>query len=98
MLWLILGLLIGAVVYWLVTQHKFKFAWYEWVLAVLGVILILFAIQNYSASQFELEPRAANIMLWMFGLPGLILLVIAGGLAWWQSRKAAPASAPAAEA
>ena len=96
MWWLIIGLVLGVVIYWLATRHKFT--WYEWVLAVLGVILILFAFQNYFASQLEYEPRAGNIMLWMFGLPGLILLVIAGGLAWWQSRKVAPASATAAEA
>lgn len=97
MWWLITGLALGAVIYWLATKHKFT--WYEWVLAALGVILILFALQNYSASQLEYEPRAGSIMLWMFGLPGLILLIIAGGLAWWQSRKAAPSppSAPAAK-
>ncbi len=89
MLWLILGLLLGAGFFWLATSGKVKFRWYEWILVVLGVILILFAIQNYSASQFELEPRAAGIMLWLFGLPGLVLAALAGVLAWMRGRKQA---------
>lgn len=87
MLWLILGLLLGAGFFWLATSGKVKLRWYEWILVVLGVILILFAIQNYNASQFEMEPRAAGIMLWLFGLPGLILAAIAGVLAFMRSRK-----------
>ncbi len=95
MLWLILGLLLGAGIYWLATQATFKLTWYEWVLAVLAVILILFTIQNYSASMTELEPRAAGTMLWLFGLPGVILGVIAGVLVWWRSRKGVAVSAEA---
>ena len=89
MTWLILGLLFGAGFFWLATRPNFKLRWYEWILAALGVILILFAIQNYQASMVELEPRAASILLWMFGLPGLILAVVAGVLAWMRNRKAA---------
>lgn len=89
MTWLILGLLFGAAFFWLATRPNFKLRWYEWILAMLGVILILFAIQNYQASIVELEPRAASILLWMFGLPGLILAVVAGVLAWMRNRKAA---------
>ncbi len=89
MTWLILGLLFGAGFFWLATRSSFKLRWYEWVLAVLAVILILFAIQNYSASQAEFEPRAGSIMLWMFGLPGLILGIVAGVLAWMRNRKSA---------
>jgi uncharacterized integral membrane protein len=88
-LWLILGLLLGAGIYWLASRTSFGLSWYEWVLAVLGVILIMFAIQNYGASQVELEPRAAGIMLWLFALPGLILGVVAGVLAWLRLHKVA---------
>jgi uncharacterized membrane protein len=87
MFWLILGLLMGAGIYWMATQKKFKVTWYEWVLAILGAMLLLFAIQNFSASQFELEPRAGSIMLWMFGLPGLVLMALAAVLCWMHSRK-----------
>jgi len=87
MMWLILGLLLGAGIYWLATQSKFKLTWYEWVLGVIGIILILFTIQNYFASVAELEPRAAGFMVLLFGLPGLILLVLAGILAWLKNRR-----------
>ncbi len=88
MLWLIIGLVLGAAVYWLVTTEKVKLTWYEWVLALLGVILLLIAIQNYSASQVELEPRAGGFLLLLIGLPGLILAAVAGVLAFLRAKKA----------
>ena len=88
MLWLILGLVLGAGVYWLVTTEKGKLTWYEWVLAVVGVILLLYGIENYSASQLELEPRAGGFLLLIIGLPGLILAALAGVLAFLRAKKA----------
>lgn len=86
MLWLILGLLIGAVAFWIATRGSFSLRWYEWLLAALGMVLILFAIQNYGASLAENESRAAGILLTMFGLPGLILGGVAGVLIWLRQR------------
>ena len=91
MFWLIAGLVLGAGIFWLATSGKVKLTWYEWVLGVLGIILVLFAIQNYSASQVELEPKAGNLLLLIFGLPGLILAAVAGVLAYMRSRKQEPA-------
>jgi uncharacterized integral membrane protein len=88
-LWIILGVLIGVGFYWLATRTSFNLTWYEWVMAVLSIILILFAIQNYGASQTELEPRAAGFLLLIFGLPGVILGVIPAVLAWRRTRKEA---------
>ncbi|MBC8331324.1 MAG: dehalogenase [Anaerolineae bacterium] len=87
-MWLILGLVLGAGVYWLVTTEKVKLTWYEWVLVVVGVILLLYGIENYSASQLELEPRAGGFLLLIFGLPGLILAAVAGVLAFLRAKKA----------
>ncbi len=87
MFWLIVGLVLGAAIFWLATSGKVKLTWYEWVLGVLGIILILFAIQNYSASQVELEAKAAGLLLLIFGLPGLILAAVAGVLAFLRSKK-----------
>ena len=87
MFWLIAGLALGAVIFWLATSGKVNLTWYEWVLGVLGIILILFAIQNYSASQVELEAKAGNLFLLIFGLPGLIQAAVAGVLAYMRSRK-----------
>lgn len=87
MLWLIIGLVLGAAIFWLITSDV-KLTWYEWVLGVLGVTLILFAIQNYDASQIENEARAAGYMLVLFGLPGLILAAVAGVLSFMRAKKA----------
>ena len=89
MFWLIVGLVLGAAIFWLATSGKVKLTWYEWVLGILGIILILFAIQNFGASRVELEPKAGNLLLLIFGLPGLILAVLAGVLAFMRGRKTA---------
>lgn len=86
-LWLFLGVVVG--IGFFLAATKMTLTWYEWVLAVLGVILILFAIQNYAASQVELEPRAGGLLLLIFGLPGLILAAVGFVLPWMRAKKAA---------
>ena len=86
-LWLIFGVVVGIGFYLAAT--KMKLTWYEWVLAVLGTILILFAYQNYIASQIDLWPRAAGLLLLIFGLPGVILTALGFGLPWMRAKKAA---------
>jgi len=87
LLWLILGLVLGAVLLWLATRASLRFTWYEWLLAALALVLLLFTVQNYFASLTELEPRAAGFMLLLFGLPGLILVVVDSVLVWLRLRK-----------
>jgi uncharacterized membrane protein len=89
MFWLIVGLLVGAFFYWLAANKGKEIKWYEWVLLVLGFILILFSIQNYSASMLEMESRAATYLLLMFGLPGLIFALLGGILPFMRGRKTA---------
>jgi uncharacterized membrane protein len=72
--WLILGAVIAIGLYFAAT--KLSLTWYEWILAGLGLILILFSIQNYVAYGVELESRAQGMFLLVFGLPGLVLAVI----------------------
>lgn len=92
MLWLILGLVLGGFFVWIATRSSFKLTWYEWILVALATILALFAIQNYTASLTELEPRAASFLLLMFGAPAVVLAAIAAGLAFLRVRgKKAPA-------
>ena len=86
-LWLVLGVVVG--IGFFLAATKMKLTWYEWVLAVLGIILVLFAIQNYSASQVELESRAAGFLLLIFGLPGVILAALGFVLPFMRSKKAA---------
>ena len=83
-MWLIIGLIVGAGLLWLVSWMKSKnmaFKWYEWLLGVIGLALLLFTIQNFFGSQAELEPKAASMFLLVTGLPAVILLVLTGVLA-----------------
>ncbi len=81
-MWLIIGLVAGAALLALVLWLKgrdIKVAWYEWLIGIVGLLLLLFTIQNFTGSFAELEPTAAYMFLLVTGLPALILLVVA-----WQ--------------
>jgi len=83
-MWLVIGLIVGAALLWLVSFMKSKdmaFKWYEWVIGIIGLALLLFTIQNFFGSQAELEPKAASMFLLVTGLPAVILLVVTGVLA-----------------
>lgn len=84
---LILGLLIGAGFVYLNSRDDVKLRWFDWVLLALAMAFFLLAIVNFSASRAELEPKAGNILLVSFGLPGLILTAIVAVRAW-RSREA----------
>ncbi len=82
MLWIILGILIGASFALLVTRSTIKMQWFDWVLLVLAIGFAVLAIQNYTSSLEELEPTAATILLVMFGLPAVMFGAIVGVRAW----------------
>ena len=82
MLWLILGLIVGAAILALAlwsNNRGISIKWYDWVIGLVGLMLLLFTVQNYFGSDAELEPTAANLFLLVTGLPAIILMVIA-----WQ--------------
>lgn len=81
MIWLILGIIIGASLLYLimgVRNKKFEIAWYQWVLGIISVSMLLFTIQNYFGLRREIEDSAANFILMSVGLPALVL----GALIW----------------
>jgi uncharacterized membrane protein len=81
-MWLIIGLIAGAAALGLVLWMRGKdvaVKWYEWLVGALGLVLLLFTIQNFAGSIAELESTAANMFLLVTGLPAIILLAIA-----WQ--------------
>ncbi|MBA7668403.1 hypothetical protein ES703_76513 [subsurface metagenome] len=84
---LIVGGLVGALMFWL-RGRDIKVTWYEWLIGIIGLLLLLFTIQNYIGSQAEWESTAANMFLLATGLPAIILIVVAGLLAWRQHRAA----------
>jgi hypothetical protein len=84
-MWLFFGILLGlaimALAFWL--RHKgIAVHWYEWLLGVLGLALLLFSLQNYIGSTREFEPIAPGMFLLVFGVPSLVLLLLAVGLPW----------------
>ena len=78
MMWLIVGLLIGAVAVYLTQSRQVKLGPLEWVLLAVGVVFILLALANFTGSLEEREPLAATVLLASFGIPGLILLAVTG--------------------
>ncbi len=80
-LFLFTGALIVAFA-WILTWLRKKYAirWPALVVAFLGCFQVLFAFQWAVSSILERETQAANMGLLLFGLPGLLLLGIAGKL------------------
>ena len=81
-MWFIVGVVVGALILslalWLRSKNM-SMTWYEWVIGIIGLALLLFTLQNYIGSQAELEPKAATMFLLVTGLPSIILLAVA-----WQ--------------
>ncbi len=81
-MWLNVGLLVGAAILALVMwlrNNNVEAKWYDWVIGIIGLLLLLFTIQNFFGSQAELESSAASMFLLVTGLQALILLAVA-----WQ--------------
>lgn len=91
LLWLIIGLIIGAgilaLVPWL-RNRGIKVTWYEWLIVAIGLLLLMFAIDSFVGSRVELEPSAAWMFGLMFGLPALILVAITWQLVRRRKRAA----------
>jgi uncharacterized membrane protein len=51
--------------------------WYEWVMGVVSLILILLVIQNFVGSVAEEETRAAWMGVLFLGIPAVVLGVLA---------------------
>ena len=77
---LILGAVIGGLLLWMRSRNM-NLTWYEWVIGVIGLLMVLFGVQNYFGSVAEVEISAAPMYLLVIALPGLVLLVVAGLLA-----------------
>ncbi len=77
--WTIFGILLGAgvlaVILWLRNRGS-KVTWYEWLIGVIGVLLLVTATQHYIASMAEMYITAAWLGALIFGLSGIILLAV----------------------
>ena len=81
-MWFIIGIVAGvavlALVLWL-RSRNLAVKWYEWLIGALGLVLLLYTIQNVVGLLTEIEPTATWMFALVIGLPALILLAVA-----WQ--------------
>lgn len=79
MLWFIIALVLGvgltSLVVW-IRSRDITVKWYEWLITAIGLVLLLFTIQNFTTAFGELEPQAPWMFLLILGLPALILLAV----------------------
>lgn len=71
-------LLMGAIAGITVLARRYKFNWKAWLLVVTGLFLGFFALAWSISSALEGESHAATIGMVMFGVPGVVLIVLAG--------------------
>ena len=79
--WYILGVLTGAVAYYLyLVSKKNNLNWLLWSGLIVGSSLILFCIAWVVGSVLEGVPRAASMGILLFGLSGVIILTLTARL------------------
>ena len=76
----IAAFLVGALIFWM-RSRDIGFTWYEWLIGIAAVILIVFSLVNFFGSMAEEESQAATMFLLITGLPGLVLAVVTWQLA-----------------
>lgn len=78
-MWFIIGMVLGVLLLSLMMYLRSKnitLTWYEWIIGIVGVLLLPFTLQNFFGSFEELEPTAAWMFLLITGLPSLVLLAV----------------------
>lgn len=93
--WLIIGLVLGAAGLWLGSWAHAKnisIKWYVWIFIVLAVLVFALMVMDFQTLTTEMEPTMAEGVLWLYGIPGSVLALIAVSLIWWQNKK--PAAPP----
>ena len=77
-LFFILGILATLFVVGIIKLNKTNtITWSAWVIGILGISLLLFAIAWTVSSALEGEPRAASMGMVFFGIPSVILIALA---------------------
>ena len=86
----LIGMLVGMAVLVLVfyiNARRIDVRWYEWSIGAVGFALLLFALQNITASSEGYWETAPWIFFLVFGLPALILLAVGIALPWLRNRR-----------
>ncbi|MEE8205003.1 MAG: dehalogenase [Dehalococcoidales bacterium] len=90
-MWFLIALALGIGITSLVVfmrNRDIKVTWYEWLIGVIGFVLLLFTIQNAVTATIELESTASWMFLLILGLPAIVLLVVAWQLIARRQRSA----------
>jgi uncharacterized membrane protein len=79
LIWYLIGLLAGGAV-WLLSHlaRERQLSWLVLTGLAAGIGLVLFCIAWSMGSALEGVPRAASMGIVCFGLPGIVLLAVAG--------------------
>jgi len=88
-MWFIIGIALGVLLLGLAVYLRSKnltLVWYEWLIGIVGLLLLLFTIQNFFGSLIELESQAAWMFVLVTGLPAIIMLGITWRLAARKNR------------
>jgi len=88
-MWFVVGTIFGiallALLVW-IRSKDIKVSWYEYLIGSIGLLLLMFTIQNWVGAVREGESASIVWYLLIFGLPSLILMAIASNLAWRRNR------------
>ena len=90
--WFIVGLVLGTAGLWLGAWARAKnisIQWYAWIFIVLAALLFALMVMDFRTLTTATEPSMAEGILWLYGIPGLVLILIAVSLIWWQNKKMA---------
>lgn len=86
--WLVVGIIIGFCCNWLMNyarKNNLAVKWYDRLLVVIGLIMLVLGIQNLRGSLAEYEPKAGIFSIVMFGVPAVILIGVAFYLVYSRS-------------
>ena len=90
-MWFIFGLVLGVsgILVYQLARRGAVIRWYEWLIGVIGTILLYIGVWHFFGSLRELETQAGWLGLVIIGVLGLILLVVALQRVWRRNRASA---------
>lgn len=77
--WIIFAFFLGAAVVWFfgwLRAKKITLKWYEWLMGVIAILLLIGSVQHYLGSLREDYLTAGIIGTLIFGIPALILIAV----------------------
>ncbi|MCL2475163.1 MAG: dehalogenase [Chloroflexi bacterium] len=79
MLWTLFTIILVVAVTLLVVYtivKKISVRWWEWLIGGIGLVLLVFALQNFVGALAESENHAAWTFLLTLGIPAIILIAL----------------------